>query len=250
MRRLTKQDAYLSFEPGPWYTENMFMKHTKRLQNAIEKSGATNIPVPAKRNDAVITASEPQCVPHKIPAPSSWANLETLQKLIPPEWEDGFDCLLEQNLYALRAQTLSINVQNIIHQPQPPTARTTGTPRLTSAIDPAELESRLMHKLDKERLYLRDDLTLSMLAHALDIEPHQLTCFLNHYLQTSFRHLINTYRINAAKDCLIYDPHATVLDIAYQVGFNSKASFNRAFKKLTGLTPTQFRIRTQTQIAT
>jgi AraC-type DNA-binding domain-containing proteins len=179
----------------------------------------------------------------------SWADLEALRELLPPEWEDGFDCLLEENLYALKAQALSINVQNIIHQPQPQKTRITGIPRLISTIVPDELASQLKQKLDQERLYLREGLTLSMLAHALDVEPHQLTRFLNHYLHTSFHHLINTYRINGAKDCLIYDPHATVLAIAYQVGFNSKASFNRAFKNLTGLTPTQFRDQMQNQIS-
>ena len=59
------------------------------------------------------------------------------------------------------------------------------------------------------------------------------------------RHLdfVNEFRIKEAKS-ILKDPSKkefTVLEILYEVGFNSKSSFNTAFKKHTGLTPTQFR---------
>jgi AraC-like DNA-binding protein len=55
--------------------------------------------------------------------------------------------------------------------------------------------------------------------------------------------LINSYRVNEAKALLINEPQDTILDIAYAAGFNSKASFNRIFKKVTGMTPSEYRLK-------
>ena len=58
----------------------------------------------------------------------------------------------------------------------------------------------------------------------------------------NFNELINTYRIQAVKERLI-DPgysHLSILGIAFESGFNSKATFNRAFKQFTQQTPSEF----------
>jgi len=114
----------------------------------------------------------------------------------------------------------------------------TGIP---SRIDETDLKERLRHKLMEEQIYLRDDLTLASLAHELDVEPHNLSRFLNTHLHTTFNTLVNTCRVSAAKSMLTSDFKGSILDIAFSVGFNSKASFNRIFKKMTGSTPKQYR---------
>jgi AraC-like DNA-binding protein len=114
-------------------------------------------------------------------------------------------------------------------------------PNMPSAINPKDLEVRLKDKLQDEQIFLRNELTLSALAHELGVEPHHLSRFLNIYLNTTFHDLVNTFRVGFAKTMLISDPESTILDIAFASGFNSKASFNRIFKKMTGSTPKQYR---------
>ena len=53
--------------------------------------------------------------------------------------------------------------------------------------------------------------------------------------------LINKYRIEEAKELLINSPEDSILKIAYTVGYNSKTTFNTTFKKIVGITPSEFR---------
>jgi len=86
-------------------------------------------------------------------------------------------------------------------------------------------------------------LQLQNLADYLGIPSYQLSQIINTELQQNFYELINSLRIAEAKHRLI-DPtnqHITILAIAYDVGFNSKSTFNTAFKKYTKMTPSQFK---------
>ena len=89
--------------------------------------------------------------------------------------------------------------------------------------------------------YFKEKISLPNVAESLDIQPYQLSHFINNYMGMSFTNFINGIRIEEAKKYFNEKPKATVLDIAYEAGFNSKASFNRAFKKFTKMTPSQFR---------
>ena len=60
-------------------------------------------------------------------------------------------------------------------------------------------------------------------------------------LNTSFYELVSGYRIGEAKRLLHAAPQETVLEIAMNVGFNSKSAFHNAFRRCTGLTPSEFR---------
>ena len=70
-----------------------------------------------------------------------------------------------------------------------------------------------------------------------------LSALINLYMDKHFFDFVNEYRIKKAiqilKDCT--QKELTVLEILYQVGFNSKSSFNTSFKKYTGKTPTDYR---------
>ena len=79
----------------------------------------------------------------------------------------------------------------------------------------------------------------------LDLSIHEISELLNHHMQTNFNQFINGFRIDKAKSILLDSPDMTVLDIGFDVGFNSKSSFNSIFKKTTGLTPSQFRKQKQ-----
>lgn len=112
-----------------------------------------------------------------------------------------------------------------------------------SAILVQELNGKLTQLMQSENLYLENDLGLEKLAQKVGTNKHILSQFLNEHLQLSFFEYINRLRIGAAK-CLLSTTskqELTIIEIAYQVGFNNKVSFNQAFKKVTGLTPTEFR---------
>jgi AraC-like DNA-binding protein len=118
------------------------------------------------------------------------------------------------------------------------------SPELSPAIDAQDLRDGLLGKLRDEKVYLDENITITTLANDLNIEPYQLSRFINYHLNTRFNTLINTWRIKEAQQLLAEEPEQTVLDIAFAVGFNSKASFNRVFKDMTGMTPTAYREKT------
>lgn len=99
--------------------------------------------------------------------------------------------------------------------------------------------------MDAEHPYRRGDLTLPDLADALGISPHNLTEVLSTQLGQTFYEVVNGYRV-AEVQARLADPafaHWTVLAIGLEAGFNAKSSFNAAFKRTTGMTPSQYRQR-------
>lgn len=102
---------------------------------------------------------------------------------------------------------------------------------------------RLEEYMQHEKPYLETDLTIETLAKRLHISRHFLTQILNERLGKNFYLHVNDYRINEAKQRLLEpdNAHLTILAIAYESGFNSKSTFNTVFKKITNMTPSQFR---------
>lgn len=95
--------------------------------------------------------------------------------------------------------------------------------------------------------FLDDTLTLNSLAQQLSMQPRELSVLINHDIGVHFFDFVNAYRIEKAKLMLSETgtPKKTILEILYSVGFNSKSSFNTAFKKHTHVTPTQFRAKSR-----
>lgn len=109
-----------------------------------------------------------------------------------------------------------------------------------SKVEMIELITNFMN--DKEP-YLDASLSLHDLSRQAKIPTRDLSLLINHHLNKHFFDFVNEYRIEKAKQ-LLTDPgkkEFTVLEILYDVGFNSKSSFNTAFKKHTGYTPTEYR---------
>jgi AraC-like DNA-binding protein len=105
------------------------------------------------------------------------------------------------------------------------------------------LLNKLKAELVENKLYLDENLDLKMLSQQLNITDKKLSTLLNVHLDTTFYEYINHYRVDAVKK-MITSPENdkyTLLAIAHECGFNSKASFNRVFKKETGLSPSQYR---------
>lgn len=102
---------------------------------------------------------------------------------------------------------------------------------------------RLKEHMERNEPFLDSSLSVYELATQLDMNVRELSLLINHTLNQHFFDFVNHYRIQKAM-AMLCDPEnkqVTVLEVLYEVGFNSKSSFNTVFKKQTGKTPTQFR---------
>ena len=102
--------------------------------------------------------------------------------------------------------------------------------------------SILKRYIDSNKPYLNPDLSLNQLAESIQIQPRVLSQIINENYNQNFQDYINRLRIEESKKFLI-DPvnKKTILEILYEVGFNTKSAYNVAFKKTTGLTPTEYK---------
>lgn len=101
---------------------------------------------------------------------------------------------------------------------------------------------RLVQFMEKEKPYLDPNLKVHHLAATLDLTPHLISKVINQEKGMNFYDFVNSYRTEEFKHRVKADEykHLTLLGIAFDVGFNSKSSFNRIFKKNTGMTPSEF----------
>ncbi|QIY90221.1 helix-turn-helix domain-containing protein [Chryseobacterium gallinarum] len=106
--------------------------------------------------------------------------------------------------------------------------------------EPEQLKT-LLQFMEAEKPYLDDKLTLQKLAYQMNMPEKQLSSLINQHTGKHFFDFINEFRVNEAKELLGTQPKLTVLEVLYQVGFNSKSSFYTAFKKETQMTPTDYR---------
>jgi AraC-like DNA-binding protein len=107
----------------------------------------------------------------------------------------------------------------------------------------ADLLRDLEAAMTTERLWRQEGLTLAKLASQLNSPEYKLRLLINGRLgHRNFTEFVNGFRVEAAK-VLLADDHSglNVAQVAYEVGFSSLAPFNRAFKEVTGVTPTQWR---------
>lgn len=115
-----------------------------------------------------------------------------------------------------------------------------------SKLDEAEINSyveALGQLMKKEKLFLHETLSLRTLSARLQMDPNLVSFVLNNILQKSFSDYVNEFRIEEIKRKMA-DPafaHFKIIEIAYECGFNSKATFNRVFKKATGKSPSVYK---------
>ena len=104
---------------------------------------------------------------------------------------------------------------------------------------------KLISVMEEEKMYRNNGLTLKELADRVALSTHHLSQLLNQSLQDNFYDFVNRYRVEEVKQELLNPKkqHLTILAIALEAGFTSKAAFNTAFKKHTGYTPTQYKRR-------
>ncbi|WP_245738217.1 helix-turn-helix domain-containing protein [Hyunsoonleella jejuensis] len=96
--------------------------------------------------------------------------------------------------------------------------------------------------MEDNKVYLNPELNLSDLAEQANMSRGQLSEVINSGFNKNFNDFVNMYRVNAFKAMIKEDKHKqlSLLGIAQECGFNSKATFNRVFKKLTNHSPTEY----------
>jgi len=100
---------------------------------------------------------------------------------------------------------------------------------------------KLTQYMETEKPYLSPSLNINELANRLSIPSHYISQILSRRLNQNFYHFVNKYRIKECKRIFADKTNQrNVLEVLYETGFNSKSTFNRIFKKYTGMTPTQF----------
>jgi AraC-like DNA-binding protein len=100
---------------------------------------------------------------------------------------------------------------------------------------------KLKSLMQLEKPFLKSSFSLPDLASQLNVSTHQLSQVINDGLGKSFFEMTAEYRIEEAKRLLKEKMNIKVEEIAEEVGYNSKSSFNTSFKKLTGITPSEWR---------
>lgn len=102
---------------------------------------------------------------------------------------------------------------------------------------------RVKKLLEEEELFIDPALTLSAMAKTLGVPPYVLSKCINAFFQKSFPELLTTYRIAKSKQLLLSSLNKTysIEGIAYESGFSTLSAFYHAFKKINGVTPSQFR---------
>ena len=97
--------------------------------------------------------------------------------------------------------------------------------------------------MEVSRPYLDPDLSLQSLAEALFVSRHQLSAIINSRQKMNFFEFVNSYRVREVMELMKKDADRKMknYEIAYDAGFNSKATFYRIFKQLAGLTPSEYR---------
>lgn len=108
-----------------------------------------------------------------------------------------------------------------------------------------EVMKKVVYLFEIEKVFRKEDISLQSLSRELSTPAYQLSWIINKKMNATFSELVNSYRVEEVKKRLTspQEKDKSILDIAFDTGFNTKTSFNRVFKKLTRMTPSQYRHR-------
>jgi len=115
-------------------------------------------------------------------------------------------------------------------------------------VQPAKMDSKvdiIEKAVHQDKLFLEPNLNLERFAEQIGLKPRDVSAILKIHYQSNFFEFINRYRVEEAKRLLLLPElkDETILEIIYKSGFNSPSAFHRFFKRMVGMTPTEFRQR-------
>lgn len=104
-----------------------------------------------------------------------------------------------------------------------------------------DLRDKIENFMQQDQPFLRQDLTLYELANLLEVSQSKLSTLINTEFNETFFNFVNRYRVVYVQNLLVSNPSRGITDVFFDAGFSSKSSFNTAFRKLTGTTPSAYR---------
>jgi len=113
------------------------------------------------------------------------------------------------------------------------------------AVDRSRLLKKILDYFERDRPFLDSEFNLNRLSAELNMPSRYISQLLNQEYGCSFRKLVNKYRIEEAKLLIDKNGEHNLYQIALDAGYNSKSTFNAAFKKYTGITPKEYKKRTK-----
>lgn len=114
---------------------------------------------------------------------------------------------------------------------------------LKSGLTPSyslELKEALIQLFEKDKIYLQNKVSLDQVSELLGTTRHNTSQVINEHFGLNFFEFINKYRIADAAAILEKEENINIIDVAYEVGFNNKVTFNKSFKKFLMQTPSQY----------
>ncbi|OZY86471.1 DNA-binding protein [Cellvibrio mixtus] len=117
---------------------------------------------------------------------------------------------------------------------------------IAKPVQPAKMDHKVAvieKAMNEDKLYLESNINLERFAEQIGLKPRDISAILKMHYQSNFFEFINRYRVEEAKRLLLSPDfkNETVLEIIYKSGFNSPSAFHRFFKRMVGVTPTEFR---------
>ncbi len=134
---------------------------------------------------------------------------------------------------ALSQKTLKASEKGLPRESQARTA-------LLSSEKMQAIASKLEHVMKEDKLFLKDNLSLNKLSESISETENHISETLSQFLHTKFFQFVNGFRVEEAKQAL-QDRDKLITTIAFDVGFNSKSTFNTAFKNVVGHSPSAYR---------
>lgn len=132
-----------------------------------------------------------------------------------------------------------INTRHLLSVHVVPTAKPVQPTKMDHKI---EIIEKAIHE---DKVFLEGNINLERFAEQIGLKPRDISAILKMHYQSNFFEFINRYRIEEAKRLLVLPElkDETILEIIYKSGFNSPSAFHRFFKRMVGITPTEFRQR-------
>jgi AraC-like DNA-binding protein len=177
---------------------------------------------------------------------SGWVALQGLVEQVTPTdgWFGAVDALITLTLVGLLAHFGVRQRPALLTVDLPDTPpQETSEKYARSALDPARMQklaSRMAYLMRSQSLHRDPGLSLRGLADKVGSSPNYVSQTLNDHLGVSFFDFVNGFRVDEAAS-LLRQTDRSVTDIALDVGFNSRSTFNAAVRKHRGLSPTEMR---------
>ena len=152
----------------------------------------------------------------------------------------GFFGVQQKNIFSKPSEN-PVVLQNIVKEEQTEEKEKYQSSGLTEENSNEQFE-KLTKLMQEDQLYKNSSLSLGDLAETLGLHQNYLSQIINEKGGKSFYDFVNSYRVEEFKRMLSNKEHEkyTLMTLAFECGFNSKSTFNRYFKKMTGQTPSQY----------